>query len=201
MSAVTAFLLSNPLTAPLVNVQKVAIDMYEDAGVKGAEEYINTQGPVIPPQVQAQMQQMQQIIQELQQKLQQAESGLQAKMAEIAADKEKSAAELQLAREKAAQDYKLQVQEMLNDWKLELIKLRGEMAIAQERSRSDSQAKQATVSIDMNKAASEFGAQLEQMSLGHSKELASAAEKIVSAASKMAEAAEKAATKKRGKVK
>lgn len=83
MTAVTAFALGNPLTAPLINVEKVLVDMYEDAGVKGAEEYVKAGDQKIPPQVQQQMQQMQQALQECQQELQQEKSGNQAKMAEI----------------------------------------------------------------------------------------------------------------------
>lgn len=88
MTAVTAFALGNPLTAPLINVPQVLIDMYEDAGVKGAELYVKTEGPQIPPQVQQQLQQMQQALQELSQKLQQAEQGNEVKMAEANAKAE-----------------------------------------------------------------------------------------------------------------
>lgn len=101
MTAVTAFLLGNPITAPLVNVVPVMIDMYEDAGVKGAESYVKSEQPEIPPQVQQQLQQMQQVVQELQQKLQEAESGNKTKMAEI-----------QMKSQQANKEFMLEVQKM-----------------------------------------------------------------------------------------
>lgn len=83
MSAVTAFASTNPMFAPLLNAPKILMDMYEDAGVKGAEEYVNTQGPQIPPQVQQQMQQLQQVVQQLQGELQQAKSNNEAKVMDV----------------------------------------------------------------------------------------------------------------------
>ncbi len=83
MSAVTAFASSNPLFASLLNAPKILMDMYEDAGVKGAEEYVNTEAAKIPPQVQQQMQQMQEVIKGLQQELQKAQSSNESKMADV----------------------------------------------------------------------------------------------------------------------
>jgi hypothetical protein len=99
MTAVTAFASQNPLFAPLLNAPQILIDMYEDAGVKGAELYVNTQKPQIPPQVQAQMQQMQQQLQEMGQELQKAKSGEAAAMAKI--DIQRREAEANFALERA----------------------------------------------------------------------------------------------------
>lgn len=96
MTAVTAFASQNPLFAPLLNAPQILIDMYEDAGVKGAETYVNTQKPKIPPQVQQQMQQMQQALQEMGQELQKAKSGEAAAMAKIAVQKQESEANIKL---------------------------------------------------------------------------------------------------------
>src|SRR5258708_35472736 len=41
MSVVTAFALGNPITAPLVAAQDVLVQMYQDAGVKNPERFIN----------------------------------------------------------------------------------------------------------------------------------------------------------------
>lgn len=125
MTQVTAWALGNPITAPLVNAPKVLIDMYEDAGVKGAEMYVNTKGPQIPPQVQAQLQQAQAIIQELQQKLQEAEQGNQAKMAEIQIKAKQANAELIMEQRQAAAEQDVERrQKMLDDaldrWKAKL---------------------------------------------------------------------------------
>lgn len=95
MTQVTAFASGNPLFAPLLNAEQILIDMYEDAGVKGAEAYIKTQqGDKIPPQVKQSMQQAQQIIQQLQQELQEEKSGNQAKMAEVQRKAQEGAAKL-----------------------------------------------------------------------------------------------------------
>jgi hypothetical protein len=99
MTAVTAFASQNPLFAPLLNAPQILIDMYEDAGVKGAETYVNTEKPKIPPQVQAQMQQMQQQLQEMTQELQKAKSGEAATMAKI--DIQRREAEANFALERA----------------------------------------------------------------------------------------------------
>jgi hypothetical protein len=116
MTAVTAFALGNPLTAPRINVDKVLIDMYEDAGVKGAEEYVISGEQQIPPQVQAQMQQMQAAVKELQQKLQEAESGNQAKMAEIQLRAQQASAQLQQEQQQAMQEQDMaRRQQMMDD--------------------------------------------------------------------------------------
>lgn len=99
MTAVTAFASGNPLFAHLLNAPQILIDMYEDAGVKGAETYVNTQQPQIPPQIQAQMQQMQQQLQEMGQELQKAKSGEAAAMAKI--DIQRREAEANFALERA----------------------------------------------------------------------------------------------------
>ena len=99
MSAVTAFASSNPLFAPLLKAPEILIDMYEDAGVKGAESYVNAQGPQVPPQVQQQMQQMGQMVKELQAKLQEAQSGVQFKMQEL--QLKKTEMDAKIAREES----------------------------------------------------------------------------------------------------
>lgn len=99
MTAVTAFASGNPLFAPLLNAPQILIDMYEDAGVKGAETYVNTQKPQIPPQVQQQIQQLQQQLQEMGQELQKAKSGEAAAMAKI--DIQRREAEANFALERA----------------------------------------------------------------------------------------------------
>jgi hypothetical protein len=121
MTAVTAFALGNPITAPKINVEKVLIDMYEDAGVKGAEEYVVSGQGQIPPQVQAQMQQMQQALQECQQELQKAKAGEEVQLRKIELDKQTAAAELaterarlEMEKAKAMQDMRIDAQEVVN---------------------------------------------------------------------------------------
>lgn len=116
MTAVTAFASQNPLFAGLLNAKDILIDMYEDAGVKGAEKYIKQpQKGQIPPEVQQQLQQAQQIIQGLQQELQKAQTGEKWKMAEIALKDAESKAKI--AREEAETQLRQAqaAQQMLSD--------------------------------------------------------------------------------------
>jgi hypothetical protein len=193
---VTVFASGNPLFAPLLKTQRILIDMYKDAGKKNPEEWVKTQqdGPQIPPQVQA-------LIQQLQQKLQEAESGMQVKMAQLQADRQKDAAQLQLDRQKASADYQLAVQESQREFALKVAEFRAENAIEMAKARAENQTNRAGVVIDMNQAAAEGAMAMEKVSLGHSKELAKAAETIVGAASKLAEAADKMANKPKRKTK
>lgn len=114
MTAVTAFASGNPIFAPLLNAPDILIDMYEDAGVKGAESYVKTEQQ-IPPQVRAQMQQMQQAMQELQQKLQESESGNQAKMAEIQLKAQQAQKEFALEMQKAQAENDLEKRKQMED--------------------------------------------------------------------------------------
>jgi hypothetical protein len=115
MTGVTAFASQNPLFAPLLNAPKILIDMYEDAGVKGAEEYVNTQKQQIPPQVQAQMQQMQQAMQQMQAELQKAKSGEAVAMQKLNLDKMKAEADLSIERAKLEMEKVKATQEMKTD--------------------------------------------------------------------------------------
>lgn len=200
MTAVTAFLLGNPITAPLVNVVPVMIDMYEDAGVKGAESYVKTENK-IPPQAQAQMQQMNQVIQELQQKLQEAESNVQAEMARIELDKQKTAEEIKLDRQKAAADHDLKVKELVDNYNLKLMELRAEMRLEAAKAHSADRRDSIVVQADMSKAASELTASLQGMATEQHQTLAKASKDIVDAAGRIAESAKAMASAKSGKVK
>jgi hypothetical protein len=105
MIGTTQLWLSSPLTAMKLNLERIMIDSYEDAGVKGAEEYVKADQQQIPPQVQAQMQEMEAVIKELQAELQKAQQGNEAKMAEVQG-------KLQLAMQEFARDTALAQQEM-----------------------------------------------------------------------------------------
>jgi hypothetical protein len=142
MTAVTAFALGNPITAPKINVEKVLIDMYEDAGVKGAEEYVVTGKPQIPMEVQAKMQQMQQALQECQQELQKAKAGEAVQLRKIELDKAKTASDIkndaavvfQKAHETLA-ELKLEKQAMDRKFALEAEAIRREAALDVEKAR------------------------------------------------------------------
>jgi len=202
MTAVTAFASQNPLFAPLLNAPKLLIDMYEDAGVRGAEEYVMAQNH-IPLALRAKMQQMEAINQELQQKLQEAESNMQAEMAKIALERQKTQEEIRLDREKAAADYRLEVKKMMDDYNLKLAELRAEMKIEAMKAQSEAKRDQAVVQIDMNKAASELAASVQGMATEQHQTLSKAAKDIVDAAGKIAESAKQMASRppRRGKIK
>lgn len=160
MIATTQLWLSNPLTAQLLNLPVIMIDGYEDAGVKGAEEYIKTGQPQIPPQAQAQIQQLTQALQECQQELQKAKAGEEVQLRKIELDRKKAEAELaterarlEMEKAKAMQDVKidatevvnkanlaikeldLQRQEMERKYALEVLSVRREFAVKEEAAR------------------------------------------------------------------
>lgn len=102
VGAATAFFSSNPLFAPKLKVTDIMLQTYRDAGLKNPEDYVQTdENPQIPPQLQAQIQQMQQgfeqakgVIAQLQQENQQLKQGAQIKMAEIQSKEKIAQAEL-----------------------------------------------------------------------------------------------------------
>jgi hypothetical protein len=112
VSNVTVFLAGHPLFAPLLKPNRIAIGMYKDAGLKNPEEFVKTQedGPEIPPEVQAQMQQMGQAMQALHAQLVEEQQGNQAKMAELQVKKQQADRQFaaDMARMKAEQSQKAQ---------------------------------------------------------------------------------------------
>lgn len=165
MTAVTAFASGNPLFAPLLNAPQILIDMYEDAGVKGAETYVNTQKPQIPPQVQAQMQQMQQQLQEMGQELQKAKSGEAAAMAKI--DIQKREAEANFAIERARLEIeKAQAMSAMKADAADIVRKANESIAKLEIDRRDTEARFALEAASVKK---EF--QLEQQRLNDQRAL------------------------------
>lgn len=100
MVATTQLWLSSPFTAQKLNLDRIMVDAYEDAGVKGAEEYV-TSGKGIPPQAQQMIQQLQQALQECQAELQKSQQGQQSKMAEVQLKAQQASAELALEHKQA----------------------------------------------------------------------------------------------------
>jgi hypothetical protein len=139
MSQVTAWAAGTPGFAELLERPKILVDMYEDAGVKGAEIYVNSKGLQIPPQVQAQLQQAQQVIQELQQKLQEAQQNMQAKMAEVQLKAKVAQEEMALDRQKAQEEHALESQKMVREFQLKQEELRQEIIAQQKQMAADFQ--------------------------------------------------------------
>jgi len=95
MSVVTAFALGNPLTAPLIAAQDVLLQMYQDAGVKNPERFINQQQQN-PAQLMQQLQEAKQMLQKLGEDLKQEKSKSAVKMAKIQSDHQSKEHKLQV---------------------------------------------------------------------------------------------------------
>lgn len=124
VAAVTAWASQTPGFAELLNRQDILKDMYEDAGVKSAETYIIAKQQ-IPLEVQAQLQQAQEIIQELQAELQKSEAGNEAKMAELQLKAQQATAELRMEQkqamaEQSAERRKVMLDAAFERWKAKL---------------------------------------------------------------------------------
>lgn len=160
MMSTTQLWLSNPFTAQKLNLERIMIDGYEDAGVKGAEEYVLTGKPQVPPEMQAQLQQLQQALQECRAELQKAKAGEEVQLRKIELDKKKAEAELELERARwmmekaqavqsmkldanevvnkanlAIKELDLQRQEMEKKYELDVASVRKEFAIKEEAAR------------------------------------------------------------------
>ena len=116
-SQVTAFASGNPLFAPLLKPDAILKEMYQDAGNKNPERFMQQQQGE-DPRLQQVMQQAQQAVQQLQAKIQELESKqqlemaklqtqTQVKQAELAQEQQIAAAELQLKREIAEAELRL----------------------------------------------------------------------------------------------
>jgi hypothetical protein len=169
MTAVTAFASQNPLFAPLLNAPQILIDMYEDAGVKGAESYVKNQGPQIPPQVKLQMQQMQQVIQEMSQKLQEAEANMQTEMAKVAIQKRESEATMALKMQELRFEQRLSVSEHNADRQnaaaeiaQQREQMQKELALKEQQIRADHAAELQKIHLDHSARMREIALQAEQ---------------------------------------
>lgn len=119
-SAVTAFASQNPLFAPLLNPAALLTEMYQDAGNKNPERFINVQDGQDPRLMQVQQQaqqalqnmqqQAQEAIQQLQQKIQELESRQQVEMAKLEASQQTEQAKMQVEQQKAQAEMQLKQQ-------------------------------------------------------------------------------------------
>lgn len=81
-SAVTAFASANPLFAHILKPEILLKEMYQDAGNKNPERFLNVQGKE-DPQIAQMKQQMEQVVQQMQQEIQELESRQQIEMAKL----------------------------------------------------------------------------------------------------------------------
>ena len=128
ITQVVAFLSSNPIFAPVIakNAERISQDLLRDAGKKNPEEWAGAeQGPQIPPELMARMQQMQQTMAAMQQELLKARQGNEVKMAElkIKADQANREFQMDMMRLRQEQDQAAQeamLQAAFDRWKARL---------------------------------------------------------------------------------
>lgn len=124
-SQVTAFLLGNPVTAELVNIDEVAKTMYQDAGIQNPERLLNTQQAMDPKlkkvmdatkqKIQETEQMAQQSVQQAGEQIKELTAKLQAETAKcqaLQADKSIESQKLEIEMAKAANENKLKQAEM-----------------------------------------------------------------------------------------
>jgi hypothetical protein len=160
MTAVTGFASQNPLFAPLLNAKDILIDMYEDAGVKGAEKYLkDDQAGKIPPEVQQKLQQAAQMIQQLQQELQQAQTGAQEKMAALQVQKAKDDGALALKQQQLEFDRK----QAMMDARADSAEFMAKLKEAADRLALDREDMEKKFALEYDKLRAEAAAQQEAM--------------------------------------
>lgn len=116
-SAVTAFASQNPLFAPLLRPDELLKEMYQDAGNKNPERFLNTQEGQDPQLAQMQ-QQAEAMVQQVQQQAQEAIQQLQQQIQELESKREIEAAKLQ--QEGQIKQAQIQQQAQMDAMKLEI---------------------------------------------------------------------------------
>lgn len=136
VTQITAFASGNELFAPLLNRVALLKDMYQDAGVKDPEKYINAPEEEVPPEVEAMKQQYDQAMQEHEQMIADLEKQLaiskavnEAKVAEASAMAEIKGSLIQLQGELELLRHNMEMQKM--DKQIEAIEEKSETPTAQ----------------------------------------------------------------------
>jgi phosphoenolpyruvate-protein kinase (PTS system EI component) len=152
------------LFSSLLKPSELLLDMYRNAGQKSPEQFVEIGKPQIPPEVQAQMQQAQQMVQALQQELQKMQAALKDKAEEMRLKQSEAQNDARLEQQKAiwahqealketASEFVLGMQKIQMEAKLELEKQRKDMQIELEQQRKDAQ-------VERAKAIAEIGPRL-----------------------------------------
>jgi hypothetical protein len=123
----TVLFSGNPLFAPLLRPQDIMLEVYRDAGKKNPEEFVKVTETQIPPEVQAKLQQAQQIIQELGTRLKDAESGNKIELAKIQEKAAEAQAKDNLERDKMALEHKEEMMRLAVDVKQNAEQLKHDM--------------------------------------------------------------------------
>ena len=119
-SQVTAFLLGNPVTAELINIDEVAKTMYQDAGIQNPERLLNTQKS-IDPKLKKIMDATKQKIQETEQMAQQAVQQAGEQIKQLTEQLQAETAKCQaLQADKSLESQKLQLESAKHEGELQL---------------------------------------------------------------------------------
>lgn len=102
----TTLLASSPLFARDLNTTAIEKQVYQDAGVKNPEQFLIQKNAAIPPQVQQQLEQMQQVIKQLGAELQKEKAQTEPKLLKIQSDH-------QIKMEKIAADLKADMMKIM----------------------------------------------------------------------------------------
>jgi len=137
VAQVTAFASGNPLFAPLLKPSELLMEMYRNAGQKSPEQFVVVDKPQIPPEVQMQMQQMQQMVQALQQELQKAQTQLKDKSQELALKARGMSEDMQLEQQKAVLDHQAELKKLMSDFVLGMQKIQTEARLEIEQMRQE----------------------------------------------------------------
>lgn len=112
---VVAFASGNPMFAPILKPAEILTEMFQDAGNKNPERFLQQEQPQIPPQVQMKMQQLEQALQECQMQLQDAEKKLGDKSQQMQLDAAKAQQDMQQGAQKHQQDMTIDAQQSAQD--------------------------------------------------------------------------------------
>lgn len=122
-----AFFLGNPMTAPKVKLDPVMLEMFNDAGKKNAEDWVNTEEqnkPQIPPELMQKVQEMQQMLQQVTQENTQLKSKhdeaikkIQLDAEKVKVDQDQFAKQLAFDREQFTKEFALKIAEFKADVK------------------------------------------------------------------------------------
>lgn len=125
ISQTTAFLSGNPLFAPLLKAQDIALQMYRDAGKKNPEEFIKTEtGSPQDAALKMQLQQMQQLLQQFARENESLKKDHEAKMAKIQSDSQTASADRQAEMQRFQQELAEQKREFDKELVVKIAELR-----------------------------------------------------------------------------
>ena len=177
-SQVTAFALSNPLTAGRIKIDETLMNMYRDAGNKNPEDFVKTEQGKTPQDAakDAKMQEMMQMLQQLAQENKDLKVGHQVKMAQIQADNQQFMAEMKKDREQFAATFAEDRKQFQQTFALEVAEFKAEAKEKQIQS---------VVSINAGDEIGKVAKELKEMGKQQSDALVKAAETFEKAADKM----------------